>query len=94
MTRQWIAALLPGTALPARPTRRATIGVLAVATCALMSVGAVASAHSATDHVYAALGNTGVTGVAPDASGGGGISDNAAVGGVQDNCAGGGGVHD
>jgi hypothetical protein len=95
MTRQWIAAFLPGTALPARPTRKATIGVLAVAVCALMAPGAVASAHSATDHVYAALGQTSVTGPAPDAAGGGGVSDNAGGGGgVHDNCVGGGGVGD
>jgi hypothetical protein len=79
MTRQWIAAL------PARPTRRVTIGVLGVAACALMSLGAVASAHSAPDHVYAALGDTSVAGPNLNAAGGGG---------VQDNCAGGGGVSD
>jgi hypothetical protein len=85
MTRQWIAALLPGTARPARPTRRATIGVLVMAVCALMSLGAVASAHPTTDHVYAALGDASVAGPSPDAAG---------DGGVQDNCAGGGGVGD
>jgi hypothetical protein len=81
--------------LPARPRTRATIGVLAVAACGLMSLGTAASAHSATDHMYATLGQTSVTGPIPDAGGGGGTHDDAVGGGgVHENGAGGGGVHE
>jgi hypothetical protein len=59
--------------------------VLAVAACALTSLGTAASAQSATDHVYATLGQTSVTGPIPDAGGGGGVHDTAV---------GGGGVHE
>ena len=90
MTRQWIAASLPGTALPARLRESATIGVLAVAVCALVSVGAAASA---TGHVYEALGKTSVAAPAPQTVGGGGVGNDAAGGGgVGDFAVGGGGV--
>lgn len=93
MTRQWIAASLPGTALPARLRESATIGVLAVAVCALVSVGAAASA---TGHVYEALGKTSVAAPAPQTVGGGGVGNDAAGGGGvgNDDAAGGGGVGD
>jgi hypothetical protein len=70
-----------------------------------MSLGTAASAQSATDHVYATLGQTSVTGLVPDAGGGGGVHDLGSLsglGGAADasaglgsspDCVGGGGVH-
>jgi hypothetical protein len=69
-----------------------------------MSLGTAASAQSATDHVFAALAQTSVTGLVPDAAGGGGSGDygslsglggaaNAAAGlGSSPDCLGGGGT--
>jgi len=72
MTRKRI----PGVVLTARPSARAVIGGLAVAaTCAVMVLSAAASAHSATDHVHAALGQTSITAPIPDCVGGGGVGD-------------------
>jgi hypothetical protein len=82
MAAKWIAGLLAGVVPPARPRTRAAIGVLAVAAGGLLSLGTAASAQSATDHVYAALGQTGVTGLVPDALGGGGTGDNGSLSGL------------
>jgi hypothetical protein len=82
MATKRIAGLLPGVVPPARPRTRATIGVLAVAACGLMSLGTAASAQSATDHVYATLGQTSVTGLVPDAAGGGGVHDLRSLSGL------------
>jgi hypothetical protein len=106
MARKWIAGLLAGVVAPARLRTGATIGVLAVAAGGLMSLGTAASAQSATEHVFATLGQSSVTGVVPDAGGGGGVHDlgsfsglggaaNAAAGlGGSPDCAGGGGSGD
>jgi hypothetical protein len=94
MTRQWIAALLPGTVLLTKPGKTATIGVLVVTACALMSPGTAASAHSATDRVHLAFGQTGITEPTPGATGGGGVHETAVGGGgVHNEAVGGGGVH-
>jgi hypothetical protein len=78
--------------------------VLAVAACGLLSLGTAASAQSATDHVSATLGQTSVTGLVPDAGGGGGSGDNGSLSGLggaatasaglgsSPDCAGGGGT--
>jgi hypothetical protein len=75
--------------------------VLAVAACGLLWLGTAASARSATDHVYATLAQTSVTGLVPDAVGGGGehetrslsaAADAAAGLGSSPNCIGGGGT--
>jgi hypothetical protein len=101
-----IAGLLPGVVPPARPRTRAAIGVLAVAACGLMSLGTAASAQSAPDHVFATLAQTSVTGLVPDAAGGGGSGDNGSLSGLggaatasaglgsSPDCAGGGGAGD
>jgi hypothetical protein len=80
--------------------------VLAVAVCGLLSLGTAASAQSATDRVFAALGQTSVTGLVPDAGGGGGVHDLGSLsglGGAADasaglgsspDCVGGGGAHE
>jgi hypothetical protein len=106
MARKRIAGLLAGVVAPARLRTRVTIGVLAVAAGGLMSLGTAAFAQSATDHVFAALGQTSVTGVVPDAGGGGGSGDYGSLsglGGAADaaaslgsspDCAGGGGTGD
>jgi hypothetical protein len=106
MARKWIAGLLAGVVAPARLRTGATIGVLAVAAGGLMSLGTAASAQSATDHVFATLGQTSVTGLNPDAPGGGGVHDTrslSGLGGAADaaaslgsspDCAGGGGTGD
>jgi hypothetical protein len=82
MTRKWIAGLLAGVVAPARLRTRATVGVLAVAACGLMSLGTAASAQSATDHVFATLGQTSVTGLVPDAVGGGGGHETRSLSGL------------
>jgi hypothetical protein len=71
MTRKWI----PGVVLTARPRARTLIGGLAVAACAVMALSTAASAHSATDHVHAALGQTSITAPIPDCVGGGGVGN-------------------
>jgi hypothetical protein len=40
------------------------------------------SVQSATDHVHATLGQTSVTGLVPDAGGGGGTGDNGSLSGL------------
>jgi hypothetical protein len=106
MATKWIAGLLAGVVAPARPRARATIGVLAVAACGLLSLGAAASAQSATDHVSATLAQTSVTGLVPDAVGGGGSGDTRSLSGLSaaadasaglgssPDCIGGGGIGD
>jgi hypothetical protein len=101
MARKWIAGLHVA---PARRRTRATVGVLAVAACGLLSLGSAASAQSATDRVFAPLGQTSVTGAVPDAVGGGGTGElgilsglggaaDAAAGlGSSPDCVGGGGT--
>jgi hypothetical protein len=83
MARKWIAGLLAGVVAPAWPRARVTVGVLAVAVCGLLSLGTAASAQSATDHVFAALGQTSVTGLVPDAVGGGGSGDTRSLSGLS-----------
>jgi len=75
MTRKRIATLLPAVALTAKPNTRTVIGGLAVAACAVMALSTAASAHSATTHVYTALGRTSITAPIPDCVGGGGVGD-------------------
>jgi hypothetical protein len=88
MARKWIAGLLAGVVAPARPRIRVTVGVLAVAVFGVMSLGAAASARSATDRVFATLGQSSVTGLVPDAVGGGGEHDLGSLGGAVDASAG------
>jgi hypothetical protein len=85
MATQWIAGLRADVVAPARSRARAAVGALAAAVCGLMLLG---PAGSATDHVYALSGQTGVTGLLHDAPGG--VQDF----GPAPDCAGGGGVHD
>jgi hypothetical protein len=82
MARKWIAGLVAGVVAPARPRTRATVGVLAVATCGLMSLGMAASAQSAPDRVFAALGQTSITGPVSDAVGGGGTGELGSLSGL------------
>jgi hypothetical protein len=72
----------------------------------VVSLGSAALAQSATDRVFAALGQTSVTGLVPDAPGGGGVHDTRSLsdlGGAADasaglgsspDCVGGGGSGD
>jgi hypothetical protein len=82
MARKWIAGLVAGVVAPARLRTRVTVGVLAVAAGGLMSLGTAASAQSATEPVFAALGQTTVTGLNPDAGGGGGVHDLGSLSGL------------
>jgi hypothetical protein len=83
MATKRIAGLLAGVVPPARLGTRATVGVLAVAACGVMSLGTAASVQSATDHVHATLGQTSVTGLVPDAGGGGGTGENGSLSGLS-----------
>jgi hypothetical protein len=53
-----------------------------------MSLGAAASAQSANDRLFAALGQSSVTGLVTDAVGGGGEHDLGGLGGAVDASAG------